>query len=788
MKARHVCAVLGIAIAVGSIIFMQSLLATNDAQAPAVARRLTSPWGAWKIEGLQMRGRRGAPPSKGEIQRGHGPAKMPRKEKPDLSLACLSMQIDYRPGGHVLQGPPMVGIVAEAAPLKGESPYTCAPLVEGRWVDESAAEPEMVCTRGTMIRFAGEGELPAVGARVKFIGEKTSVAFKIVGYLDAKKLPQGWPGAFVNRGGFAALEAETKGHIEFWKTPPKEPIPGLQTVDSIAAQFTSDAGRNMNRARPLLLWAAALTALCLLLNSLFLSIEAQRRQIAILRMIGLTRGGVVWRVMREAIALTAVGVVLGIVVSIAALFGYVSFEHELYPMGAAIGFKGMIASLILAPIVAVASALLALKPALAVKPLEAASNRMSKKRNLGMLISFACGFGAFVAVEVWGSSLTKPFIPSKEWPDAIVSILPGGVSSFDIEKLRKLPGVKRIAELQPLQVNFDPLQEMESWGSKGGGPKQYRNALLLASEWLPEFKFVAGDWKSAADAIKKGDACVITEMMARARGLKFGDDLRLDAGHDLKVALKIVGIVDLNWHMVTSRGLVRGLNRMPGNTDGPVFVSFDTLQELDMRPAEFVNMTHVWLDYEPDFLAKNGVFPAGRIVEKEIVEALNGANCTTKEGDVRGNAVRLHSRDEVADGTLAHGVDIVGSMARVPFIFIAIISLGFIAMLVASIDARKREFIVLRAVGATRTQLALVLIREAVTLALGAMILGLIGGSILGWLATTGTRAAMANWGLPACFALPVGMVLKGAAGALIFTLVVAIPTALALVRRATKK
>ena len=86
-----------------------------------------------------------------------------------------------------------------------------------------------------------------------------------------------------------------------------------------------------------------------------------------------------------------------------------------------------------------------------------------------MFIAFACGYGAFVAVEVWGSSLTKPFIPSPEWPDAIVSILPGGVSSFDIEKLRSLRGVKRIGELQPLQVNLLPLEELAGFGGKGGG-------------------------------------------------------------------------------------------------------------------------------------------------------------------------------------------------------------------------------------------------------------------------------------------------------------------------------
>ena len=248
--------------------------------------------------------------------------------------------------------------------------------------------------------------------------------------------------------------------------------------------------------------------------------------------------------------------------------------------------------------------------------------------------------------------------------------------------------------------------------------------------------------------------------------------------------LKVVGVVDLNWHMVTSRGLVRGLNRMPVNTDGPVFVSFDTLQACDPRPAEFVRMTHLWLDYEPSFLAKHGVFGAGRLVEREIVEALDGAYGEDDEGEVRGNAVRLHSRDEVADGTLSHGAALVGAMARVPFVFLAVLSLGFVAVLVASADSRRREFAVLCAVGATRAQLAGALIAEALRTAAAGIVFGVVGGSAVGWLCTAGTRAAMANWGLPACFVLPVGTVACAAAGAVLFALAVSVPTALALVRR----
>lgn len=774
MKARHICAIVGIAVAVGSVVFMQSLVATNDAQAPKVAERLTAPWQVWKVEGLRLRGRGTFSKSSHPDESSRVKADLPR---PDLSLPCLSLQIDYRPGGHVLQGPPMTGVVA-AAPEA--SPYQSAPLVEGRWVDEASTTPEIVCTRGMMMRF-GHGEPPPLGTRVKFIGEKGAVSLTIVGYLDAVRLPMGWPGGFANRSGFAALAEEPKGRIDFWRGP----VDGadVQTARTIASQFTSDAGRNMDRAKPLLLWAAALTAFCLLLNSLFLSVEARRRELAILRMLGLTRAGVARTVMSEALKLTLAGTVVGMLFACLGLWGFVSVEQGVFPMGAAIAWKGLLVVVGLSPVIAMLGALFALKPAFAVRPLEAVSGLSPRSRHIGMLIAFAFGFGAFVAVEVWGASLTKPFIPSHQWPDAIVSILPGGVSSFDIEKLRHVPGVRRIAELQPLQVNFDPLEEMSSWGGATSGPKQYRNALVLASDWLPSFVFREGDYATAEKAIREGDACVITEMMARARKLHMGDDLRLDAGRGLKMSLRIVGIVDLNWHMVTSRGLLRGLNRMPVNTDGPVFVSFDTIQALDLRPAEFVNMTHLWLDYEPAFLSEHGVFPAGRIVEQRIVAALNGANHVTKDGTVRGNAVRLHSRDEVADGTLAHGTELVGAMARIPFVFIAVLSLGFIAMLVASADARKREFIVLRAIGATRVQIAWVLIREAVRTAGFALVLGLFGGALIGWLATAGTRAAMSNWGLPACFDLPLGTIAAGAAGAVAFTLIVAVPTALTLVR-----
>ena len=713
MKVRHICAILGVAIAVGTVVFMQGLVATNDHQAMAVAERLL-------------------------------------REVPVANEAKVAQfVIDYRPNGRVMQGPPLVACVA-ASELRSRN-------------DEfGIKDGECVVTRAM---FAQRRlPVPSVGTELTLIGRKKTHYLKIAAVIDWEKPLRGYPNCFVSAETAAAIDEEWRD----WE--PK-------TAEELAPGFTSDAGRNFDRAKALLLWAAALTALCLLVNSLFLSIEAKRKEIAILRMVGMTRGGVARRVMGEAIGLTIAGLVLGVLASLVLLEGYVACNATTYPMGMAISWRHIAICLCLAPVVAVTAAGVALRSALKVKPLEAASNRMPRKKHLGMLIAFACGFGAFVAVEVWGSSLMSAFVPSKEWPDAIVSILPGGVSAFDIEKVQSgVKGVRKIHELAPLQVNLEPLEELPQ---RGSGMKQYRNALLLGSDWLPEFRFVAGTREEAEKAIREGDNCIITEMMARARKLKLGDDLKLDCGRGLKMALKIVGLVDLNWHMVTSRGLVRGLNRMPVNTDGPVFVSFDTVEACDARPAMMVKMTHLWLDYEPEFLKEHGAFEAGRIVEREIVEALG---MMTEE--IEENAVRLHSRDEVADGTLAHGVEIIGSMAKVPFIFILVISLGFVAMLVASFDSRKREFRVLRAVGATRGQLARVLVGEALKVAGWGVVIGLFGGALVGWLCTSGTRAAMANWGIPPSFAVPCLIIAKGALGAIVFALVVAVPTAFGIISK----
>lgn len=762
-KARFACAALGVAAAVGAVVFSASLKTSNDAQAPALARHAIAPWQSFAV------------------------AQTPESQtSPDLVLSTLSLTLDLRPGGRVLQGPPMRTTLT-AAP--DGCPYGNAAL-EGRWPDEAADGPEVAALRSALVRF-GRGEPPAIGSTIKFVGRRGTMSARLVGILDGIRPPRGWPDSFGNAAALDALPGEPRGSLSLWHE--KIDGPDVQTVDDISDTFVTDAGRNFGRAQSLLLWAAALTALCLLFNSLFLSLEANRRSVAVLRTVGLTRGGVVRHVLAESLLATAVGAIVGTAVALAALVVFVRADPEMFPAGPAVSTRAIVGTAFAALGIALAAVLLLLRPALSVRPLEAASDAPSdvRKRRVGMAVSFAFGFGAFVAVEVWGASLMKPFVPSPEWPDAIVSLLPAGVPRADLAKIRSVPGVKKLSELRPLQLSFWPEEPMKMPGGGGrggpGGRPMFKNALLLGSDDLPRFVFAEGSHEEAVAELARTNACVLASMVAAGRGLHKGDVLRLSHGGQA-IELPIVGIVDVNWHMVTSRGLVRGLNGAPVMTEGPAFVSAATVEMLSNRRAtengqratgNGQRATHIWLDYEPAFLKEHGVFEAGRLVEEEIRTLL---------GDPTSATVRLHTRDEISDGTLAHGSDIIGSMARIPFLFIAVLSIGFVAMLVASADASKREFVVLRAVGATRGQLAGRLFREAILTAAAGLVAGFAGGMAVGYLASGATRAAMSQWTIPAFFVVPWGPIVTGALVSLGFVTAVSIPASLLLIRRESRR
>ena len=761
-KARFACAATGVAAAAGIATFAFCLSATNSAQAPGLARRAAAPWAAWHFD--SPRG-----------EKGKSAAAKPLPEA-DLALRLVSCTVDYRPGGRVMQGPPMRAVVC-AAPEK--NPFAAAPLAEGRWPGAASSGKEIVCSKAMFSRFEKFG-LPPLGSELKFVGSAGTVTATIAGYLDGSKVPPGFPTVFANPAAFDAFAKERHGTLSLWREIPADPPDGMLTPESetVSAGFKDDDMRRMDYARPLMIAAALMTALCLTVNSLLLSVEANRRELALLRVAGMTRTGAAAATAAEAFLIGMAGCAAGCAAAVVALFAWTAANPAAFPAGATVPARTVALVWAGAAAVSALAAALACGSAMSVRPLEAAGGRPSRRRR-GMAVAFACGYAAFVAAETWGASLMRAFVPSPELPDAIVSLLPGGTSSFDIEKIRAVPGVARATELYPLQVPLDPPEKMEARGGgrgPGGGRPQYRNILVLGSEWLPELRMVEGTHAGCAAALSNSMSCVIAEMVSRAWNIHAGDELPLCVmsrdGSRESVKLKIAGVADVNWHMVTSRGLLRGLDGAPAMTDGPAFVSLQTAEAIDPRPPFAVKMTHAWIDCDKELLESKGVFSAGRQIEDGIAKAL---------GDSGAYTVRLHARDEIADGTLAHGSDLIGKVARIPAFFLAVLSIGFIAMTVAEADASRRELHALRAAGATRWQLAMRLVRTAAAVAAKGMAAGLPAGAAIGWYAA---RRTGATWpGLPPYFEIPWRAVAEGTLAALAAVFAVAVPAAMRIVK-----
>ncbi len=421
--------------------------------------------------------------------------------------------------------------------------------------------------------------------------------------------------------------------------------------------------------------------------------------------------------------------------------------------------------------------------------------RLSLKtaRTAAMVLTLSVGLGSYAAIHIWGASMMAPFVPSPELPDVIVSILPNGIDTDVARKAAELEGVAdgRCLPIEAVQLLVaDELREKIT--QRAGKPPVFPNVLIFGAEPqvafggetpLANFRFVEGDRQNAAAELARGGACIITAMFARESGLGLGGEVafqrrartrqdKVTGAADVKVeTLRIVGVVDLNWHLVTSRAQLRGREGMPHGTLGPVFVSEADARRLSGNHGK---TSFLWLNLSKAYRAK-GALPAGQLLERELRAAL-------KVGEE--NTIRVHHRDEIEEGTVARGARLIGDMARAPFWGLVVLSSGIITLLIASFNASSKTFAVMRAVGMTRGQLGRLLLGEAVLTGICGIALSLISGCCIGWTFTGWTRAWMPFGGLPLSLRVPWLLILQGVGLAFALCVVMAIPPIVWLIRR----
>jgi len=926
-KVRFATAAFGVAAATGLVVWALGLTMTSMSQSREKVRHMTSPYSCWvstgnvgvKMDRSAMARRpmsfmQTAQPIPSNVVA--AVQTLPGVEG-TLGVKVVSSTLDFRPGGRVMQGPPLRGLLA-LADASGCS-YRDA-KVTGTWPDPASEEPlAAVCSAVFGPRRL---EVPPIGSPLVLITPSGTVTVKISAIVDFKETVNGFPTMFVSQG---AMRQATGGILDLQPNlllcklkpgasakPVKEliaklcpptvaddPLSALCTAverKDMESQFSSDKLENFKRQAPLLLTLSVLTALCMLVNALTLGVEQKLRVLALLRAAGMTTRQVKHVVMLEGLIIAFSGWLVGLAGGWAILKVFVRRTPDAFPEGVALGWatpvftalgvaaitavslhwpcrramrirpldvlsegrgeekpvsakKALFGFLLLFPMLALAfpmhisamtrSVLLlvvgiplhvagllmflpffvkgmerltgpAVSAALGLDP-RLLHRRVSRNfsRTGGMVITLAVGLGAFSAIHIWGGSMMSPFIPSHEFPDVIVSLLPNGVTGDAAQKVSALAGVDqgRCLALEAAQVYLPDAVTAQVAKVSGKLPMS-PNVLLMGADPqvayggphpLAPFRFLEGSAQASADALEKGGACIITKMFSRETGFHAGDELSVVKSRPVRrggggrrpgmgrgpgpglggpgggpvetEALTIVAVADLNWHLITSRAQLRGRNGMPGGTMGPVFVSEADARRLSGN-SEVTSF--LWLNLSPDY-KKKGALPACQLLEDEIRKAL--------EVD-EGNTVRLHHRDEIEDGTIAHGSQLIGDMARAPFWSLIVLSTGIITLLIASFQASAKEIAVMRAVGMTRSQLGRMLLGEALMVGLCGIVLSLLSGFCIGWTFTGWTRAWMMFGGLPISLSVPWLVILQGVGFAFVLCVVMAIPPIVWLVKK----
>jgi putative ABC transport system permease protein len=372
-------------------------------------------------------------------------------------------------------------------------------------------------------------------------------------------------------------------------------------------------------------------------------------------------------------------------------------------------------------------------------------------RNARMAMMLATGLGAFFAIHLWGASLTDPFIPSRELPDAVVSFLPNGISTEGAATLAQ--NAVNCVTLTPFTAEQYRLQD-EDFAAiverTGATPKQ-NNILLIGAP---------------------GETGVtVTAMFARQCGLNVGDTFHIQrktrAGKVFTLPLTITAIRAINWHLFTARARLRARNGAPMGTLGPVFVSDDCFKQWDPEPCSRTRFLWATLPAETPRddealysfsdrleLALQTFANQDAVTHPYYETRFGGKPRPGQKPSAPANVV-VHLRDEISTGTIARSSALLADLARIPLWSLVILCTGFISLLAANVRVMGDELRTLHAIGMTKFQMGRLLFAQAYLLTLTAILIALLFAFTAGWGFTGWTLAWMPFGGLPIAIAIP---------------------------------
>ncbi len=313
--------------------------------------------------------------------------------------------------------------------------------------------------------------------------------------------------------------------------------------------------------------------------------------------------------------------------------------------------------------------------------------------------------GLAMLVSIWtsGGAILRDWLGRIEFPDAFIAGPNLGQEAVD--RLAAMPRV--VDRVCPISLHF---METDIFGVRA--LQQYKTTFI-AFEPAPFFamtnlEWIQGDRATAQAKLERGGAVLVAREFQVARRLGVGDRFRAKAeGHDMD--FEIVGVV-------TSPGLEivsKFFNVGETYADQAVHAVFGTRRDLaEHFKVDAVQMVQIDL--------ADGIDDATAV--RQIREAMRGIGVL----DV-GSGRAIKGEIEFFAGTMLLIFSLVAILAM------AVASLGVSNLIIAAVQARRFEFGVLRAIGASHGTILRLVIAEVLVIAISASILGIALGLQGSW-------------------------------------------------------
>ena len=371
-------------------------------------------------------------------------------------------------------------------------------------------------------------------------------------------------------------------------------------------------------------------------------------------------------------------------------------------------------------------------------------------RSVGTAVSMSVGLSLFVGVQTWGYSMLVPFSPDTSTPGTLVSFLHTEFKSPDVPELMARPSLRN-SRMYPIYVDEPDIApaQMKTPGFSGMRNRSIVLAGIPVAEMAggshPLFNpvFVSGNPQEAYAMLESTRSLLIPDTFARTVGLKVGDDLVLvnpssrerRSGNEPSVGIrgrgrgaavrgepwKVAGIISFpGWHWLTKTS---GMRVRRGG-----FVAALAIADERWLKEEYAHQgfQFIWGDTAPGISNVELQNDLGEYALMKVREQGNG-------GEGAKPLVKALTRESLGESVTSRGDDVIFTMSKLPIIMMVIAVLAVLNTVLASVQSRRREFGLMRAVGVPGGMVMRMLWAETLMVSLCADVMSLALGVLGAW-------------------------------------------------------